>query len=324
MAADTAVAPDRRRWLGLAVLAVAVVAAAGMAFFLLLSGDDGSAAGDPERVVRDFYRAVDEDDLESFEAALDPALADNPARQLIPFGSTAGAYDVGHGERVELDDLTTELINEEAGWASVAVSGRARIEGTTYLVQETQYLRQLADGWAVSSAAIFFAENSGDTPDDGGSAELGPIDPQRPEVGEPAPDFALVDARDGTTVRKLSDFRGKAVVVNWYASWCGPCKDEIPEFQAAYEALPQELVFLGVNFLESQTRAISILDDYNAEYPAVLDSRAEVADHYRVGNGIPTTFFVDKDGVLTGIHYGEASQEDLVAQLAKAGVTYTP
>jgi thiol-disulfide isomerase/thioredoxin len=321
--AEPATPPSaRRRWLGPAILAVAIAAAAAVALYLLLSGDAGSASGDPERVVHEMYRQVEQGDPDAFAATLDPAVRDDPARTLIPFGSTAGAFEVGQAD-AELDDIQTDLVNEQAGWASVAVSGRATIDGTVYLVQETQYLRQLDDAWFVSTPAIFFAENGDAPPASGDNADLGPIDPERPEVGQPAPDFALLDARDGT-VRKLSEFRGRAVAINWYASWCGPCKAEIPEFQAAYAALPEELVFLGVNYLESPERATGILDIYNAEYPAVLDSSGDVADHYRVGYGLPATFFVNAEGILTGIHYGQVRSDDLVTELAKAGVTYAP
>ena len=153
----------------------------------------------------------------------------------------------------------------------------------------------------------------------------GVFSPQRPKEGEIAPDFGLVDARNPSLVRKLSDFRGKAVVLNWYASWCGPCKQEIPEFQAAQDALGDQVVFLGIDFLESAGDATGILDSLHATYPAVLDSSGTVADHYRVGQGgggLPTTFFVDKDGILRATTTGRVTREALEQNLAKAGVIY--
>lgn len=154
---------------------------------------------------------------------------------------------------------------------------------------------------------------------------LGPLDPNRPKEGEKAPNFALVDARNTTAVRQLSDFAGKAVVVNWYASWCGPCTEEVPEFQAAQQALGDKVVFLGVDYQESQENAVSILNDLQATYPAVLDSDGKVADHYRVGQGgggLPTTFFLDKDGILRGTVTGRVTPERLTENLAKVGITY--
>jgi thiol-disulfide isomerase/thioredoxin len=152
----------------------------------------------------------------------------------------------------------------------------------------------------------------------------GPIDPNRPAEGEVAPDFALVDARDTSKVVKLSDFRGKAVIVNWYASWCGPCKNEIPALVRAQAALDGELVVLGVDFLESSSQAVSILDEFNATYPAVLDASGSVADHYRTSGGVPVSFFIDKDGVLRATRRGELYEKDLPGFLEKVGLSYTP
>ncbi len=152
--------------------------------------------------------------------------------------------------------------------------------------------------------------------------DLGMLEPQRPKVGEVAPDFALVDARDGT-VRKLSDYRGKAIVLNWYASWCGPCKSEIPEFQAASVALADTVTFVGVDYQESREKAVGILDELAATYPALLDSDGDVGEHYR-STGLPTTYFIDAEGVVRGIRIGEVKSRDLQENLAKVNVTYTP
>lgn len=151
----------------------------------------------------------------------------------------------------------------------------------------------------------------------------GPLDPNRPAIGQAAPNFALVDARDTSIVRELKDYRGKAVVINWYASWCGPCKAEIPDFLKAQQALGDQVVFLGVNFLESQDKAVGILDELGAGYPAVLDASGAVADHYRVA-GMPSTFFVDKDGVLRAMKTGRVTEEELGKFLSDAGVPYSP
>ena len=102
---------------------------------------------------------------------------------------------------------------------------------------------------------------------DGGGAFTGVLDSHRPEIGEPAPDFALADARDPSRIVRLSDFRGRPVVLNWYASWCGPCRAEIPDFQRAYKALDGEVVFLGVNLQEEASRAVGLLDVPRGEVP---------------------------------------------------------
>jgi len=318
-------APPRRRLLELAVLAGALVIAAGVAAFLFLStGDDGPAG--PEDVTRNLYDAAEAGDSTGFAALLEPGLRDDPARDLIPFGSSAGAVAVGPASRVELSNLNVRKINEEAGWATVSARGSVRINGEQSTVQETIYLRRVGAIWVVSNESRFLEAfgggGGGRTPE--ASAGLGPLEPNRPKVGERAPDFALVDARDPATVRKLSDFRGQAVILNWYASWCTPCKVEIPEFQEALDAVGPSLTVLGVNYLETAGRATGILDIFKTNYPAVLDSDGRVADHYRVGPGIPVTFFIDKEGVLQATRFGQIRREDLPGLLAQVGVTYTP
>lgn len=170
-----------------------------------------------------------------------------------------------------------------------------------------------------SDELVLPTARSGATPIPG----TGVLDPERPEIGEPAPDFALVDARDGRTVRTLSEFAGTPVVLNFYASWCGPCRDEIPAFQAAQAELGDGVVFLGLDWEESQEEALSILDEYGASYPALLDSAGEVADHYRVA-GLPVTFFIDAEGNVQSVRSGEVTEEMLVERLALIGVEYQP
>ena len=153
--------------------------------------------------------------------------------------------------------------------------------------------------------------------------EVGVIDSHHPEVGKPAPDFALRDARNPERVVRLSDFRGTPVVLNWYASWCGPCRKEIPDFQKAYEALDGEVVFIGVNLQEDAERAVGLLDVFVATYPALLDTDGEVAVHYRIP-GMPTTFFIDAEGIVQSLGAGLIVEEVLVEELAGIGVSYTP
>ncbi|MEX2081096.1 MAG: TlpA disulfide reductase family protein [Dehalococcoidia bacterium] len=178
---------------------------------------------------------------------------------------------------------------------------------------------------AVGVGVYVFASGGGDeaTGCDGPLPQTGVLDPERPEVGSPAPDFALVDARDECVVAKLSDHRGKAVVLNFYASWCGPCRREIPTFQAAQLALRDEVVFLGIDKEEGASLASGILEEFDADYPALLDSDGDVSAHYRLG-GLPVTFFIDAEGVLRSIRTGEVDEEMLRERLAEVGVTWEP
>ncbi len=182
-------------------------------------------------------------------------------------------------------------------------------------------------GVAVLGLILAFLAWSGgnDEPDGPTGSEaapvLGMLDGGRPEIGKPAPDFALIDTRDGRTVRRLSDYRGKTVVLNWYASWCGPCRAEIPDFQEAYTALDGEIVVLGVNLQESRDTASGMLEDLGATFPSVLDTDGTVAQHYRL-RGMPTTYFIDREGIVRMFGSGRLTAETLKEELAKLGHQY--
>ena len=151
----------------------------------------------------------------------------------------------------------------------------------------------------------------------------GPIGPDRPEVGKPAPDFALLSVRDGTTVLQLSEFRGTPVVLNWYASWCGPCREELPTYQAAQDALGDRVAFFAVNLIEDRDRAIGILEELNVTFPAALDPSGSVSDRWRISQ-MPTTYFINADGIVVAHHIGPVTEGQLVGLLAQAGVDYVP
>jgi peroxiredoxin len=190
--------------------------------------------------------------------------------------------------------------------------------GSSTISQRTRTLVLLGVAVAlVVTAAIWLLTGGGD----GDDPALGVLDAQRPEVGQPAPDFALLDVRDEETVRRLSDYRGQVVILNWYASWCSPCRQEIPDFQEAYTALEGDLVVLGVNLEESPDEARDMLDDLDATYPSVIDSEGAVYRHYG-GLGMPVTLFIDRDGTLVSMGSGLITEEALRAELVKLGLEY--
>lgn len=157
-------------------------------------------------------------------------------------------------------------------------------------------------------------------------AEVGMIDSARPEIGSPAPDFALADARNPERVIHLSDFEGRAVILNWYASWCRPCREEIPDFLKAQDMLGEDqLVILGVDLQEPADRALSIMEELGATYPAVLDTDGSVYTHYLMTTrGMPTTYFIDADGILRYSYPGRIDEDRLVEALATVGLEYEP
>ena len=139
---------------------------------------------------------------------------------------------------------------------------------------------------------------------------------QGPEIGKLAPDFEL-SSLDGKVV-SLSDFRGKPVFLNFWATWCGPCRFEMPFIQKMYEGLSNEgLVVLAVNVQENPTRVKEFVESFGLTFPVLLDTNSEVRLAYNI-RGIPTTFFIDKNGIIQDIKIGAfASEVEIASRLNK-------
>jgi len=136
------------------------------------------------------------------------------------------------------------------------------------------------------------------------------------EIGKAAPDFALQNL-DGDVV-KLNDFRGKKfVAVNLWASWCGPCKVEMPDLEDVYQKHGDELVILGVDLQESVADINAFLkNEVSVSYPILLDDKGEVAAGYNKFTQ-PTTFLIDKNGVIQARKFGAYVKEELEAAIEK-------
>jgi len=123
-----------------------------------------------------------------------------------------------------------------------------------------------------------------------------------PEIGKTAPDFTL-KGLDGQEV-SLSDFRGKPVLLNFWASWCGPCLIEMPFLQVIYEKWTGKgLVLLAVNLQEDPAKVKEFIDDAGYTFPVLLAPGNKVPLSYNI-RGIPATFFIDADGVIRDIKIG--------------------
>ena len=120
--------------------------------------------------------------------------------------------------------------------------------------------------------------------------------PSVARVGEPSPDFKLQNL-DGQSI-SLSDLRGKPVLLNFWATWCLPCRIEMPYIQQVYEEWSGKgLVVLAVNIGESPSKVKRFLQTYNLSLPVLLDPKQSAARKYNVPP-IPTSFFIDKDGTI--------------------------
>ena len=151
---------------------------------------------------------------------------------------------------------------------------------------------------------------------------IGLLDDLTLAIDEPAPDFALTNL-DGETVR-LSDFRGKTVVLNFWASWCPPCREEMPDFQELWdergEGGSDDLVMLALDFLVQDTMADArkFVEGNGFTFPVLFDTAdGAVADRYRV-RGLPATFFIDREGVVRSVNYGPVFGNLLPDGVAKA------
>jgi|WetSurMetagenome_2_1015567.scaffolds.fasta_scaffold340142_2 thiol-disulfide isomerase/thioredoxin len=139
-----------------------------------------------------------------------------------------------------------------------------------------------------------------------------------PSQGLPFADFEL-GALKGPSV-KLTQFRGLPVIINFWATWCGPCKEEMPLLQKTYADLGGKLVILGVNVQESPDIVSPFVSQYGITFPILLDQDGMLENRFAV-RGYPTSFFIDPKGVLQAQHIGELSGDLLAGYLKMIGVS---
>ena len=136
------------------------------------------------------------------------------------------------------------------------------------------------------------------------------------KVGRPAPDFTLADL-DGNQV-SLSDFRGKAVFINFWASWCPPCRAEMPEIEAVHQEYKDKgVVVIGVDIAESEDTVRQYVQRGGYSWTFVMDTTGEVAGDYGIMS-IPTNFFLDREGIIRAVKSAAMTRRAMAARLDEA------
>jgi cytochrome c biogenesis protein CcmG, thiol:disulfide interchange protein DsbE len=142
-------------------------------------------------------------------------------------------------------------------------------------------------------------------------------DPAVPETNAPALNFSL-ESLSGEKVT-LSDFKGQVVLINYWATWCIPCKAEMPLLQRYADRYQKDLVVLAVNDGEPVELITPFVQELNLTLPVLLDPNETVTQQYRI-RGFPTTIFVDQDGKIRYQHIGILNEEQLKGYLAELGI----
>ncbi len=130
------------------------------------------------------------------------------------------------------------------------------------------------------------------------------------ENGQPAPSWSLPSLRDPSATVALSQFAGKPVVLNFWASWCPPCRKEMPALAATARRLQGSVAFVGIDTNDQHGAALSFASQTGVKYPLAFDPHASVANNYGV-YGLPTTFFISAQGKLLGRQVGGMTAQRL-------------
>jgi peroxiredoxin len=166
---------------------------------------------------------------------------------------------------------------------------------------------------------LYYESRRDSAPDDGfGSVALPPAlnaTGQSPaaEQGRAAPDF-LLQTLSGETLR-LSELRGQPLLVNFWATWCGPCRIEMPDLVEAYnEHYEDGFIVLAVNQREAAARVQPFVDEFDLPFPIAMDRDGEVAQTWNIGGpmqGLPASYFIDRSGVVRKVVLGSLTESSL-------------
>jgi cytochrome c biogenesis protein CcmG/thiol:disulfide interchange protein DsbE len=162
----------------------------------------------------------------------------------------------------------------------------------------------LAGGFAVLTVAVIWK----------GAGSDGPLGTAA--GGGRAPDFRLNRLDDPNRAVSLADFRGRPLVLNFWASWCVPCRKEMPAFESVATELTGRVEFLGVNEQDTRPGALDLVAKTGVRYPSVVDADGTLMTAYRL-RGLPDTAFISPDGELLELHVGELNATELRATIRR-------
>jgi thiol-disulfide isomerase/thioredoxin len=138
------------------------------------------------------------------------------------------------------------------------------------------------------------------------------------EVGRPAPAFTA-ETTAGQRI-SLADFRGRVVLINFWATWCAPCRAEMPEIEAAYQAhRGRGFEVVAINVQEGPAEVQPFMAELGLSFPALLDQDGTITRRY-LARALPSTYLVDRNGVVSFSRLGPVTREMLEEQLAKSGL----
>ncbi len=224
-----------------------------------------------------------------------------------PNDTVSGSPAVGDDAAVEID----ERPQRRREWSGPLRSVGLPLLAVALIVGAVWYLQRDHGGGSAKPAA-----GTGVLTLDASRNHTG--QPPSAERGRAAPDFRL-NTLDGKTVR-LSDLQGKTVLVNFWATWCAPCRQEMPEIVQAYNANHAKgFEVVSVDEQEDPATVKKWVDAFEMSFPVALDTSGQVGQTFRAGSQFPTSLWIDPKGVVTDIHYGPMSEDFINQHLAGLG-----